>query len=541
VQRRVGDIAELALKEEGITMRMQNRLIVAAVAGSLFAVSSHASTAWFGISPPPSLSDPHRPVIDVSGTTVPAAKVPAGEEGFEQLRGERIYRDVAAIVDFSKQSSKEGNKVWGRVTGFPSAKATIEWSAQQFRAAGLKQVEVQEYAAGADTAMWWATDWEAKVLADASYGAGTQDIVLKTAVPTSGSMMPAPITAPLVFVGPITDEKLPDVDVKGKIAVQHLKPARGAFSERTRTVDRAKGLTERGAVAILNVVEQTGNMHTRDFGNCGAPCFNIGTADGAFLEAAIARAAAAKAPPVRVQLKLSAQRLTGLKGHNAIGVIPGSSEENIIVNAHADGWYDAAGDNADGLAVLMALARHFAVPAHKPARTLVFVASGGHHSTGLNGPANVVKMNEALVKNAVLVVNLEHIAQYEIVAGEWKLSGKEQPMNFGVDNSAPFLLDLGKRAMERYGFNLNPTFTTSVSGDLGGYAPLGVARLQAIHSGPMYHASGDVLETISVPGLERAARFYAYLISEAAKAPRASINPAKSSSGAASASALATP
>jgi hypothetical protein len=81
--------------------------------------------------------------------------------------------------------------------------------------------------------------------------------------------------------------------------------------------------------------------------------------------------------------------------------------------------------------------------------------------------------------------------------------------------------------MERYGFNLNPTFTTSVAGDLGGYAPLGVARLQAIHSGNMYHASGDVLETISVPGLERAARFYAYLIGEAAKAPRASINPPK--------------
>jgi len=518
---------------------VRRKLIVVAVPAALFTVSLHAATSWFGLPAPQALSDPHRAVIDVSRAAVAPAKVPAGEAGFAELRGERIQRDVATIVDFSKQSFKEGNRVWGRVTGFPSAKATIDWSAQQFKAAGLQRVEVQEYAAGADTAMWWATDWEAKVLADAAYGAGSEDIVLKTAVPTSGSMMAAPVTAPLVFVGAITDDKLPDVDVKGKIAVQHLKPSRGAFSERTRTVDRAKALTERGAVAILNVVEQTGNMHTRDFGNCGAPCFNIGTADGAFLESAIARAAAAKAPPVRVQLKLSAQRLTGLKGHNAIGIVPGKSDENIVVNAHADGWYDAAGDNADGLAVLVALARHFALPANKPDRTLVFVASGGHHSTGLNGPANVVKMNEALLKNSVLVVNLEHIAQYEIVAGEWKLSGREQPMNFGVDNSAPYLLDLGKRAMERYGFNLNPTFTTSVAGDLGGYAPLGVARLQAIHSGPMYHASGDVLETISVPGLERAARFYAYLVSEAAKAPRTSINPAKSSSG--SASALAAP
>lgn len=66
---------------------------------------------------------------------------------------------------------------------------------------------------------------------------------------------------------------------------------------------------------------------------------------------------------------------------------------------------------------------------------------------------------------------------------------------------------------------------TTVAGDLGGYASLSVARVQAIHSGPLYHASGDVLETISVPGLERAARFYTYFVREAAKAPFDSINP----------------
>jgi Zn-dependent M28 family amino/carboxypeptidase len=56
----------------------------------------------------------------------------------------------------------------------------------------------------------------------------------------------------------------------------------------------------------------------------------------------------------------------------------------VIVNAHADGWFDAAGDNGDGLAVLIALARHFA-KAPQPERTLLFVASGGHHGGGMNG------------------------------------------------------------------------------------------------------------------------------------------------------------
>ena len=98
-------------------------------------------------------------------------------------------------------------------------------------------------------------------------------------------------------------------------------------------------------------------------------------------------------------------------------------------------------------------------------------------------------------------------------------------MSFGISNESPALIDIGKRGVERYGFNLNPTFSGSVPGDLGGYQPLGVARVQAIHSGPMYHTSGDVADTISVPGLERAARFFSFFVTEVSKTSREQINP----------------
>lgn len=186
-----------------------------------------------------------------------------------------------------------------------------------------------------------------------------------------------------MHVGNSTDAALPDLEVKGKVAVQHVKPQAGAFGERQRVVARAQELGQRGAIAVLNVVEQIGNMSLRDFGNCGVPCFNLGTADGLFLEQPLQQTARS-AMPLRLQLELSAERLSGLEGHNAFGIVAGKNpEENIIINAHADGW-------------LFALARHFAKPANQPQRTLVFVASGGHHSTGLNGPANFVKMNPQL-------------------------------------------------------------------------------------------------------------------------------------------------
>lgn len=489
----------------------------------LAAQAPGTNDAWFGIVVPARSAEAHRAVVSVTGVTPAAAVVPGGEERRTELAGQAIRTHLERVVSFSKPN--EGERFWGRVTGFPAALAVTNWVAEQFRTAGLSDVQVQEYDGTGE--FWWARSWEARLLPDPRFGGATAPAVLESALPTSGSRIAgSDITAPLVFVGDVSSPVAASLDVAGRVAVQHLKPASGAYSERGRTSTRARELTTKGALAVINVVEQTGNMQVRDFGNCGGPCFNVGAADGAFLEAAIQKAAqAGLANDLRIRLTLQAETLTGLKGHNALGVIRGASDENIIVNAHADGWFDAAGDNGDGVAVLIALARHFSKPENRPARTLLFVASGGHHSPGLNGPANLVRMNKALTSKTVLVVNLEHVAQLEIRPSPWRAEANEQPMSFGISNQSPFLIALARQAKERYQFRINEPFGAGVPGDLGGYEPLGVARVQAIHSGPMYHTSGDTLDTISVPGLERAARFFAHLISEAAKAPATDINP----------------
>jgi hypothetical protein len=123
-------------------------------------------------------------------------------------------------------------------------------------------------------------------------------------------------------------------------------------------------------------------------------------------------------------------------------------------------------------------------------------------------------------------VNLEHLAQFQIQAVPvWQANAGEEPKNFGVSNSSPFLVNLVKQGAQRHGFVIRPEIVNTVPGDLGGYAPLNVARIQGIHSGPLYHTSGDILASISEAGLEKAARFYAYVIEQAAKAPAVEINP----------------
>jgi hypothetical protein len=51
--------------------------------------------------------------------------------------------------------------------------------------------------------------------------------------------------------------------------------------------------------------------------------------------------------------------------------------------AHRDGWFDASGDNASGVASMLGLAEHYSrIPQAQRKRTMVFVAVDGHHNSG---------------------------------------------------------------------------------------------------------------------------------------------------------------
>lgn len=479
---------------------------------------------WFGVEVPTGLAlPPQLQILQDESFQAPRVAVPPGEEGFVELEGSAIRGRLREIIEHSHASHAAGRLMWGRVSGFPAAAATADWVAARYREAGLSEVEVQSY--GASEPMWWPRQWEVRLLGDPGENGRGGDVILYSAVPTSGSSIGGGVlTAPLVFAGDADD--LLDVDVAGKVAIQRRVPTGGAASQREVVRSGARTLFERGAVAVLNYIEQPGNMQVRDFGRCGPVCFNLGGADGAFLREVLGAAEeAGEGRELRVRLALDASEEADRTAQNVVGIVPGRSEEVIVVNAHLDAWYGGAGDNGDGLAVQIALARHFAASAGPPPRTLVFVASGGHHSRGLNGPRNFVRMNPELVERTVLVLNLEHVAQYAVDPETWRVRDTEQEMAWGITNLAPYLVDLTDRGVERYGFRLRSEYSSSVPGDLGGYASVDAPRVQAIHAGPLYHTTGDVFESISVRGLERAARFYRFFIEEVAGARGARIDP----------------
>ena len=491
---------------------------------------------WLGVPLPPKRGG--APAVLVGPRGVRPAIVPPGDPKAPEFDGASIRSDLDTIVSFSNESrtTREiGNgQLWGRVTGFPSSAKTITWAAEQFRKVGIKDVRIQPMTQDAQARFFLPTSWELKLLGDPSYGPGTADVVLESAMPVGSDIPGGTLTAPLVLVGSANPAFAPLIDVKGKIAVQVVIPQAHMVFDRAAVSPRSQDLMKRGAVAVLTVLRHPGNEYAKDLGGCGGPCFNVGGRDGFFLERVLDRAAATGAPAVRAQLKLTSETRTNLRAENAVAVIPGRSPEVIVLDAHADAWFDGAGDNGDGLAVLIALARHFAKPENRPERTLVLIASAGHHTPGLNGPRGFVAANPDLVKRTVLVVNIEHVAQRNFGPGrsvaadgyrDFVADSGEAPITAGITNESPYLNELFQQGVVRYGTNFVSEPSPMLSGETGGFTSMDVALVTIMQAPPLYHTTGETLEVISTPGLERIARFLAYFVKQAGKAQATAINP----------------
>jgi hypothetical protein len=499
-----------------------------------------AGGPWFGEPLPPPFGK--EPAVIVGKRTPRPVVLPPDEPSNEELVGASIRKDLEAIVGISKESRAtheigEGG-LWGRISGYPSGAKAVNFAIDQFKKAGIADVRVQPISQDPNARFWMPLSWEVRLLGDPAFGAGSGDVVLESAVPLAPSDIPGgTMTAPLVYVGAATPAVLRNIDVKGKVAVQLIVPQGHMLFERGAVASRSAELVKRGAVGVFNLVRLPGNERSWDFRNCGNPCFNIGGRDGYFLENVLDHAAQAGVQDkLRVRIALKSETRSNLKAQNGIAVIPGSQgDEVMVVDSHVDAWFDGAGDNADGFSVMLALARHFAKAGNKPRRTMVFIASAGHHSPGINGPASFLTANPDLARKAMLVLNIEHVAQRNFSVARSEASdgyrqaiadSGEAPTYAGINNKSPFINKLFEQGVLRYGNNFVSDESDMGSGEMGGFQPVKAAALVTImQAPPLYHTTGETLDVISTPGLERVARFLAFFLSSIDKAPRAEIVP----------------
>ena len=221
----------------------------------------------------------------------------------------------------------------------------------------------------------------------------------------------------------------------------------------------------------------------------------------------------ATAETVRISARLETEWREGLKSPSVFGTLPGTTDEKVYVMAHMDGYYDAALDNASGMAVMIGLAEYFAqVPRDERRRNIIFIGTAGHH---VGSPNALYLRDKGMLNNTALMINCEHIAPTQFVNfnNEMRRTTTVSPRRWWVHGSER-LLDITLDAYR--------TFGVSLIGDMDGRATgemMAIDReapsVQLIRSPEHKHTDGDVPELVPAAGIEAVARAYAKIIDEA--------------------------
>jgi hypothetical protein len=477
------------------------------VATAVFAAASLYLDAQRGGGAPQPPVKAHANHVDSSYARMPLA--PA-DQVYAALDGARMKQIVEDITAISRKSRDEGIKYWGRIAGSKANGEMLEYTAKRFREYGLQDVRMQYFDL---PPQWFALDWDVNAT-----GSG-QTLAFKTAFPggRAAATPAAGVDLDIVWVGAGTELDFAGRDVKGKVAFISSFPTPSANIHTASTGGALERAAHKGAAAVLLNIYIPGNVTNYAGGAPGLPSFAIGNEDAARLRALMEKG------PVKVHVKLSTEMRPGLRDANVWGTLPGATAEEIVVFAHHDGYFEAAFDNATGVATMMGIAEYFSkIPQARRKRTLKFVGTAAHHA-GSPGTRWMYDNRSTAMARTVLVINCEHTAitqQYLQGPALRRSNGinAERWWVHGSDRLAAITLD----AYKRFGVTVLEGMEPGASGDMG---PMGrvLPSIQLITSPFYYHSDHDRASDVPVPGLERVARAYAAIIDEVNKLSRTEI------------------
>jgi hypothetical protein len=102
--------------------------------------------------------------------------------------------------------------------------------------------------------------------------------------------------------------------------------------------------------------------------------------------------------------------------HNIWGVLPGISEEMIMISSHHDSAFKGASEDGTGVAMVLAQLRAWAqVPRAQRQRSLLFCLTAGHLYGGIGAETFARKYKDTLLKDVLVDLNLEHMCAKEVV------------------------------------------------------------------------------------------------------------------------------
>ncbi len=257
------------------------------------------------------------------------------------------------------------------------------------------------------------------------------------------------LSAPLYFAG--TGKNLDYSGASGKIVLIEMPPAQGEDGEAVkgeligtypaniphrnvrhgvigiyRFTPDLKAAEKAGAAGVIYMWNKVSDGNAEDQAlpfsspSSSVPVLWVNHTQGERLKQAASKGAS-------IKMTVNATIHPDTPTDNLWAILPGKTDEVIIINTHTDGC-NACEENG-GLGVV-ALAKYFAkVPLSQRNRTLVFLMTTGHFGHGyVRGTQDWRQSNPALMKKAVACVTIEHLAATEWVdrpaTNEYKPTGE---------------------------------------------------------------------------------------------------------------------
>ena len=439
---------------------------------------------------------------------------PLADAKYGAIDGHHIWQNVVEQAQIAERYRDSGHpQYWGRISGTSGDADDAQWLQNKYRQAGLTDTRIQ-------TVAYLAPQWAAKSWHVAATGGG-KTIDLTSAQPPYGSSATGgkELNLEIVYVGLGSEADFAGRDVRGK-AVLLVK---ASLSRQAGPADILKRAEDHGAAAILstdlrgaNDTEQAYRAYTH------VPTFLIGTKDAEAIRDFIGSARPGDAP--HVQIRLDADWVENQKSYLVWGTLPGETDETIYVIAHRDGWFDAAGDNASGVASMIGLAEYFAkLPKSQRRRTIVFIGTDGHHNIrpGEFGNEWLVANRAKFFSKTALMINDEHPAELLSHGGASGFTNAMVPLEwYAGGSSRPQLGKIAVDAFHEFGVPVwaNPS-PTPPAGDLGRFQWFLPGVVAQSNDFIAMHTTGDTPDNVPWTGLEAITRAYAKIIDDVNKLP----------------------
>lgn len=443
--------------------------------------------------------------------------LPAGQEAYADIDGRRMHKYVIEQALIARKYRDQGHpKFWGRIIGTSSDTESAEWLVAKFKAAGLTEVRTQPLDL---VPQWFPRSWEVTI------AGGGKTLSLESAQPYYGAAGTPPEGMDLeaVYVGLGSEADFAGKDVKGKAVF--VFTMLGAPNE--GAVRRAG---DKGAAAILEANMLPGNLRYQAYpSRTSAPAFALGHDDGTAAREIVAGMRAGQS--ARVKVKLAVERVPNLKTALVWGTLPGATDETVYIMAHRDGWFDAAGDNASGVASMLGLAEHFGqIPQAQRRRTMIFIGLDGHHNSGEGSAVGnrwIIDNRQTLFAKTALAINVEHPSTIQSHARPRYYNANEivwgntyMPQQWYAGGpSRPALEKIATAAFKQFGASMdlypNPTPPASDMSSFFRFLP-GIDTGECHH---YFHTHLETPQTVPWTGLEASTRAYAKIIDEVNELP----------------------